>query len=61
MQGRKLDVSLNASSLDVAELRGKFDAHVDECTDCQPALCFQAQTLWRNVCLGALRVHGTGA
>lgn len=61
MEGRRLAVHPYASNKEVASKRRRFDAHISGCADCQPALCFQAQTLWRDVCLTALKAHSEGA
>ena len=53
---RKLNVSSGAGGL-VSVKRARFDAHVNECGSCQPNLCVTAQTLWRAVCVTALRVQ----
>jgi hypothetical protein len=54
--GIPLDTTM-AANPDVAALRNQFEQHLDECRDCQPTLCFQANVLWRKVCLTALRVQ----
>lgn len=56
MIGPKLDTT-GADSPEVANKRNVFDRHLDRCTDCQPALCWVAQGLWREVCLSALRAR----
>lgn len=60
MQDRKLDTSTSANNA-VAFKRIKFDRHLSECADCQPAMCHQAQILWRDVCMTALRTQGRPA
>lgn len=57
MDGRKLDTT-GAGRPDVANLRNVFDQHIDRCPDCEHHLCPVAQSLWRSVCLAALRSHG---
>lgn len=54
MQGRKLNVTTGAGGA-VMVKRNRFDAHIDSCRDCQPHMCHTAESLWREVCLAALR------
>ena len=54
MLDRKLDVSTGAGGA-VAVKRTQFDQHISACPDCQPHLCHLAESLWRTVCLTALR------
>lgn len=56
MQDRKLDTSISANK-SVADLRVKFDRHLDDCADCQPRLCHMGESLWRSVCLTAMRTQ----
>lgn len=60
MEGKRLVVSASSPDPDVARKRREFDRHIEGCSDCQPALCFQAQTLWRGVCLTALKARSYG-
>lgn len=60
MEGRKLDTSLSANNA-VAMKRVQFDRHLNECQDCRPGMCHQAETLWRAVCLTALRTQAAPA
>lgn len=57
MDGRKLDTR-GTDNPEVAHRRNLFDAHIDQCTECQPNICRVAETLWRDVCLTALRTAG---
>jgi len=59
MNDLKLDVTLGSPHSSVRVMRLVFDQHTDTCTDCQPSLCWPAQTMWRRLCLTALRLHGT--
>lgn len=56
MIGRKLDTSTGAGGA-VTVARTTFDAHLNDCADCQPHLCHTAEQLWRTVCLTALRTE----
>ena len=57
MQDRKLDVSVTSPHQAVRARRAAFNFHVTNCADCQPALCWEAQSQWRLLCLEALRLH----
>lgn len=57
---RKLDTSTGAGGR-TAVARVRFDSHLDHCTRCRAGLCTTAQTLWRSVCINALRAHREGA
>jgi hypothetical protein len=52
---RKLNVSRATARGATAVARVAFDEHVDDCQKCQPHLCQAAETLWRAVCLAALK------
>lgn len=55
---RKLDTSTGAGGA-TAVARTRFDAHLNDCAACQPHLCGEAEQLWRQVCLTALKQrHG---
>lgn len=54
MKDLRLNVSTGAGGL-VAVKRARFDAHIDTCNDCRPALCATGNTLWRAVCVQAMR------
>lgn len=51
---RKLDTSISAGG-QTAAARALFDSHLNNCARCQPHLCATAETLWRAVCLSALK------
>lgn len=59
MKDRKLNVTLSSPHSSVRVARREFNEHVDTCINCQPSLCWPAQVIWRNLCLIALRLHGT--
>lgn len=59
MQNRKLNVTMLSPHKTVRDLRARFNLHIDHCDSCQPSICWDAQTLWRAVCLEALKLHGT--
>jgi hypothetical protein len=59
MRNMRLNVSTGAGGL-VAVMRSRFDSHVDTCADCRPALCPLALTLWRAVCVQAMRSQRVG-
>ena len=51
---RKLDTSTGAGGA-TAVARVRFDSHLNDCRACQPHLCADAEQLWRQVCLTALK------
>jgi hypothetical protein len=55
IEGRRLDVRADSPYPAVAHRRQQFDQHVTGCDDCQPALCSTANSMWRALCLSALR------
>jgi len=59
MDGRRLDVSTSSEHLAVSQKRVGFNRHISECADCQPSFCHRANSLWRDLCLTALRLNGT--
>lgn len=59
MEGRRLDTQ-GIDNVQVANRRALFNDHINTCKDCQPTMCFRAQTLWRDVCLTALRADCKG-
>lgn len=59
MEGRKLDVTQTSPHRLVREKRERFDNHLNDCASCQPAMCWEGQVLWRDLCLTALRKHNT--
>lgn len=61
MEGRKLDVSMGSPHVTVQDMRERFDNHLDNCPNCQPAMCWEGQVLWRGLCLEALRLHSAPA
>jgi len=54
MTTRKLDVSTGAGG-EVTVRRNRFDQHLNHCTTCTGGMCSTAQSLWRAVCLAAVR------
>jgi hypothetical protein len=58
---RRLNVSTTSPYVGVSTRRTQFDAHLNSCADCQPALCSTAQAMWRGVVLASLRAHKDGA
>jgi len=58
MQDRKLNVTTGSPHPSVRQQRTIFDRHIDNCDNCQPSWCWDAQTMWRALCLEALRLHG---
>lgn len=58
----KLDVSSGAGG-PVAVRRNRFDQHLNDCPQCQTGarLCDTAETLWRRVCLAAMRARQADA
>lgn len=60
MNGRKLDVSTGAGGM-VTVRRNVFDSHLSSCPDCEMNLCTRAQSLWRNVCVEALKAKNQAA
>lgn len=58
MSDRKLDTR-GLDCPDTAHRRNLFDQHMDRCANCQSQVCLVAQSLWRAVCLAALRNHVT--
>lgn len=55
MSTSRLNVSTTSPYPPVAHRRKLFDQHVDTCHNCQPSLCDVAQSLWRGLCMSALR------
>lgn len=60
MAQQKLNVSTGAGG-EVTVRRNRFDQHIDHCTTCTGGLCSTAQSLWRAVCLAAVRHAKAGA
>lgn len=54
----KLNVSSGAGG-PVAVRRNRFDQHLNDCPQCQTGarLCATAESLWRGVCITALRAR----
>lgn len=58
----RLNVSTGAGG-PVAVRRNRFDQHLNDCPQCQTgaALCGTAESLWRAVCIAALRARQADA
>lgn len=54
MASRSIDTSADGPA---ATERSIFDTHIDQCEGCTVRLCWEAQTLWRNVCMTAIRAN----
>ena len=52
MASRSIDTSITGPA---SVQREVFDRHLNTCEPCSHNLCWEAQVLWRNVCVTAVK------